>query len=220
MNFLAYIGFSFIFICFILSFYIALLIIDRENNAIIYKSLSISKDNSAISIRKAIFILIWNNIIFFCSSLGVVDFFVEIIIISKSSKYLSEGNNINDKNILYELFRIPKIEKINDKNEKSLNLDNFNIKNNQEKFTKLKLFISDNNKEKKGSIFDNGNNKFREIEIIQKIEYKSTSVQTEENNNISDDYIFNSDNNLIDEDLSNNFIFVKEKSLINSKTSL
>ena len=61
--------------------------------------------------------------------------------------------------------------------------------------------------------FENDINKFREVELIEKVEYKSIAIQTDDNLNINNKY------NLIDEDLSKDIILVKNSQLINSFNS-
>ena len=149
-----------------------------------------------------------------------------IKIISKASKFLSEGNNINNQKILLELFKInyfrENLEKLKDKNTKVYYLINEN-----KSFKKFRIIFPNNNdiKEENNS-FENNINKFREVELIEKVEYKSIGIQTEENN--KEDFYNkrnNYDNNDImegknlEEDISKNVILVKNKSLISSFNS-
>ena len=222
MNFFGHIGLFTFFFSFLLSLYATLVILDWEeiSGVIVYTRRISSGKSIVISLETAIYTIIWNNFIFFVTLLGLVDFLREINIISKASKYLSEGNNINNQNLLFELFRIP-IEKSDnnylDRNNFLNNLDT-NTTNKKQNFFKLRLIMPSKNSEK---YFENENNKFREVEIMQKVEYHSIGVQTDDNNcNIYNNYINQNNNNLIDEDLSNNFILVKNKPLIDSKTSI
>ena len=219
MNFFGHSGlFSFV-ICFIISIYITLFIIEWEdlNTTILYRRLS-TKKKVNISIGKVIFTLIWNDFILICNFFGLADFLMEISIISRASKYLSEGNNINDQNLLNELFKIPIIKIIHN------NVDNGNILNSninkidkKKNLSKFRIIMSNN---KNDNNFENENNKFREVEIIQKIEFNSIGTQTEYiNNSFFNNYINENNDKLIDDDLSNNFILIKNKPLIEGKTS-
>ena len=222
MNFYGHIGLFCFLICFILSLYTSLLMIEWEGitGIITYRTLVSGKKSKkiVISIGKAIYTLIWNHFILIVSILGLVDYVMEIAIISRAAKYLSTGNNINNQILLHELFRIPII----DKSIKNPNyFDNLKNIDKKENIIKLRLIMSNKNNEE--NCFENEDNKFREVEIIQKIEYKSIGVQTHEddtknNNTYYNNYINNDE--LIDEDLSNNLILIKNRSLIDSKTSL
>ena len=218
MYFFGHFGlFSFI-ICFILSLYVTLVIMEWEdiNGIISNKRLSNTKKEN-ISIGKAIFTQIWNDFILICNFFGLADFLMEINIISKASKYLSEGNNINNQNLLFELFKKPIIKKIHN-NIDNGNISNFSNIDKSQKYYKFRIIMSN---KKIDNNFENENNKFREIEIIQKIEYNSISTQTEDiNNSFFNNYINENNDKLIDEDLSNNFILIKNKPLIDSKTTL
>ena len=95
----------------------------------------------------------------------------------------------------------------------------------KDKITKLRLVMSNNNISNEENGFENHDNKFREVEIIQKIEYRSIGIQTDDDNDTSfyNNYVNdNIDNNdkLVNDDLSNNFILIKNKSLIDSKTTI
>jgi len=224
MNFCAYIGFFLFFLSGVLSFYITLVIIEWEDitGIIAYRILSSTQKKIVISLGKAIYTLIWNNFIICSAIFGIVDFGMEILIISKASKYLSEGNNINNSNLLFELFKKPIENNLNKNNINKNNiLDNYINNNNikKENSFKLRFIISDNNNNINN--FENKNNKFREVEIIQKIEYNSVGVQTEivDNNNIYNNDFNDNNNKLIDDDYSNNFILLKNKSLIDSKST-
>lgn len=218
MNFCGHIGlFSYFISCF-LSFYITLIIMEWEeiNGIITYRRLASNNIKIVLSLWKAIFTLIWNYFILICSLCGLFDFFMEISIISKASKYLSEGNNINNQNLLFELFKIHIIKNNINNLDKVNFMDNSNINNiEKQKTSKLRLLMSNNNN---GNNFENENNKFREVEIIQKIEYKSIGIQTEDRN--TNNYINLNNEKLNDDDLSNNFILIKNKSLIDSKNSI
>ena len=114
MRIICYIGIIPIIISFFSSFYINLQINKWINFTGIKAQKIISSGNkSNIYIAKEFFIFLLNNIIILCTIFGLFDFFIEIIIISKICKYLSQGNNINNQKILYELLGIPKL-----KNEK------------------------------------------------------------------------------------------------------
>ena len=220
MNFFGHFGlFSFV-ICFILSLYLTLVIVEWGdiNGIISYRRLSSKK--IIISIKKTIFTLIWNDFILICNFFGLADFLIEISIISRASKYLSEGNNIDNQNFLFELFKIPINNKIQNNldNEKILNNSNINNIDKNRKYSKFRIIMSNYNNDNN---FENDLNKFREVEIIQKIEYNSIATQTEDiNNSFFNNYINENNDKLIDEDLSNNFILIKNKPLIDSKTSL
>ena len=218
MYFFGHFGlFSFI-ICFILSLYVTLVIMEWEdiNGIISNKSLSNTKKEN-ISIGKAIFTQIWNDFILICNFFGLADFLMEINIISKASKYLSEGNNINNQNLLFELFKKPIIKKLHN-NIDNGNISNFSNIDKSQKYYKFRIIMSN---KKIDNNFENENNKFKEVEEIQKIEYNSISTQTEDiNNSFFNNYINENNDKLIDEDLSNNFILIKNKPLIDSKTSL
>ena len=178
-----------------------------------------TKKKATISFGKVIFTLIWNDFILICNFFGIADFLMEISIITRASKFLSEGNNINNQNLLYELFKIPIIKKFHNNIGNGNILNNSDIKNidKNQKYSKFRITMSNN---KNCNNFENENNKFREIEIIQKIEYNSISTQTEDiNNSFINNYINENNDKLIDEDLSNNFILIKNKPLIDSKTS-
>ena len=221
MNFCGHSGlFSFV-ICFILSLYITLVIMEWEDiNGILSNRRLSTKKKATISFGKVIFTLIWNDFILICNFFGIADFLMEISIITRASKFLSEGNNINNQNLLYELFKIPIIKKFHNNIGNGNILNNSDIKNidKNQKYSKFRITMSNN---KNCNNFENENNKFREIEIIQKIEYNSISTQTEDiNNSFINNYINENNDKLIDEDLSNNFILIKNKPLIDSKTSL
>ena len=231
MNFYGRLGFCFVFLCFILSLYISLFMIEWEaiTGIIIHRALESSSKKIVISFGKAIFTLIWNEFMLIVSIFGFIDFAMEISIISKAIKYLSINNNINNQKLLNELFRIPirnnfDINTNNENNENTLYNYNLDSEIKKDKITKLRLVMANNiSNEENG--FGNNENKFREVEIIQKIEYRSIGIQTDVDiydgsiyNNINDNTIDNNYKNA-NEDLSNNFILVKEKSLIDSKTT-
>ena len=215
MNFYGYFGFFSFITTFFISFYITFVIIEWEGiQGIIANRILATQKKIVISTGTAIYTLIWNNFIILCTIFGIVDFGVEIFIISKASKFLSEGNNINNSNLLFELFKIPIINNINKRIGQNFCLANSTI-DKRNKY-KLRLIISNND----NNYFENDNNKFREVEIIQKIEYNSIEVQTESFDNIFyDNYIQRNKNKSFDEDFSNNNILVKNKSLIDSKST-
>ena len=223
MNFLGTIGFFCSFLTCGYTLCISFILIEWENRPGIIASKRVLATKSKtifISISRAIFTLIWNHIVLLCGFFCFIDFTIEIIIIQKASKFLSEGNNINNQNLLYELFKIPIIKKFHNNIGNGNILNNSDIKNidKNQKYSKFRITMSNN---KNCNNFENENNKFREIEIIQKIEYNSISTQTEDiNNSFINNYINENNDKLIDEDLSNNFILIKNKPLIDSKTSL
>ena len=222
MNFCGHIGVCSFFLSCILSFYINLVIMEWEDitGIIAYRRLASGNRKIVISFWRAAYTLIWNYFILICSLCGLFDFLMEINFISKASKYLSEVNNINNQNILFELFRMPIIKNNINNLEKTNILDNSNINNieKKQKSSKFRIIMSNDNND---NYFENENNKFRQVEIIQKIEYKSIGVQTENsNNNYYNNYLNGNNEKIIDEDLSNNFILVKNKPLIDSKNSI
>ena len=142
--------------------------------------------------------------------------------ISKVSKFLSEGNNINNQKKILELFKINTSYEINLEEFKEKNtFDIINEKYNENKTLKKLRIIFPNNIEENGenNTFENEVNKFREVELIEKVEYRSIGIQTEESDIKNYNKKYKNDNNLIDEDLSKNIILVKNKSLINSFNS-
>ena len=231
MNFYARLGFCFVFLCFIFSLYVSLFMIEWEGvtGIIAYRALKSVEGSKkiVISIGKAIFTLIWNELMLLVSIFGFSDFAMEITIIARASKYLSINNNINNQKLLNELFRIP-LPDIPDNNTNNTNtLYNYSsdIEMKKDKITKLRLVMSNNDISNEENGIENNDNKFREVEIIQKIEYRSIGIQTDDDNDTSfyNNYINdNIDNNdkLVNDDLSNNFILIKNKSLIDSKTTM
>ena len=218
MHCFAYFNLTLIILCLIFSFCVSTLIIKWAN---IYEFVQYKNT------PKIIYIYILYNIITLFSFFEFIDILVETIVISKASKFLSEGNNINNQKILLELFKInyfrENLEKLKDKNTFDLN-----EKYNENKSFKKFRIIFPNNKEIKeeNNSFENDFNKFREVELIEKVEYKSIGIQTEENN--KEDFYNkrnNYDNNDImegknlEEDISKNVILVKNKSLISSFNS-
>jgi hypothetical protein len=223
MNFFGTIGFFCTFLACGYTLCISFVLIEWENltRIVVSKRVLSSKSKSIeVSISRAIFTLIWNHIVLLCSSCCFIDFAIEIIIIAKASKYLSEGNNINNQNLLHELFKMT----VKNKNHNSLNsmntLDTRKNINKKETFSKFRIIMND--KDNTENSFENENNKFREVEIIQKVDYKSIGVQTEDNikDNFYNNYIHDSNNRTVDEDLSNNCILIRNKPLIDSKISI
>ena len=218
MHCFAYFNLTLIILCLIFSFCVSTLIIKWAN---IYEFVQYKNT------PKIIYIYILYNIITLFSFFEFIDILVETIVISKASKFLSEGNNINNQKILLELFKInyfrENLEKLKDKNTFDLN----EKYNENKSFKKFRIIFPNNNdiKEENNS-FENDFNKFREVELIEKVEYKSIGIQTEENN--KEDFYNkrnNYDNNDImegknlEEDISKNVILVKNKSLISSFNS-
>ena len=176
---------------------------------------------------KMIYIFILFNIIILLSCFQLFDFLIESIMISKVSKFLSEGNNINNKKLLLELFKINNNYYYqNEEIFKEKNILDINEKYDENKsFKKLRIIFPRNNgQNEENNIFENSINKFREVELIERVEYKSIGIQTEERNMNNYNKKYNYDNDLIDiknseEDLSKNIILVKNRSLINSSNS-
>ena len=99
----------------------------------------------------------------------------------------------------------------------------FNKEKNDENKTlkKLRITFPKQNDGNGINTFENNINKFKEVELIEKIEYKSIGIQTEEDmdiNNINNIKNESSllDRKIIEEDFSKNIILLKNKSLINS----
>lgn len=223
MNFFGTIGFFCAFITCGYTLCISFVLIEWENITGIVSSKRVLPTKSktiVISIKRAIYTLIWNHIVLLCSFCSFIDFAIEIINIAKAAKYLSEGNNINNQNLLHELFKMTVKNKINNSINSMNSLDTRNNINKKETFSKFRIIMTD--KDNTENSFENENNKFREVEIIQKVEYKSVGIQTDDNikDNYYNNYVYDSNNKTIDEDLSNNFILVKNKPLIESKISM
>ena len=218
MHFLSVLNLFFIFLCLILSFCITA-VIHRWAN--IYEFIP-SKNNGEI-----IYIYILYNIIILLISSELIDFLVESFNISKVAKFLSEGNNINNQKLLLELFKISFNSYQNsDEIKEKYNLDTKTKYNENKTFKKLRIIFPKENKEEETNTFENSINKFREVEIIQKIEYKSTGIQTDEGvyKNYYKKYKNENDINTaegksIEEDLSKNVILVKNSNLISSFNS-
>ena len=222
MNFLGTIGFFCSFIACGYTLCISFVLIEWENLSGIFvsykRALSSKSKEIVIPISRAIFTLIWNHIVLLSSFCCFIDFAIEIINITKAAKYLSEGNNINNQNLLHELFKMTVKNKINNSINSMNTLDTNKNINKKEAFSKFRIIMSD--KDNTENSFENENNKFREVEIIQKVDYKSIGVQTEDNkDNFYNNYINNSNNRTVDEDLSNNIILIRNKPLIDSKIS-
>ena len=222
MNFLGTIGFFCSFLTCGYTLCISFILIEWENRPGIIASKRVLATKSKtifISISRAIFTLIWNHIVLLCGFFCFIDFTIEIIIIQKASKFLSEGNNINNQNLLHELFKMTVKNKINNSINSMNTLDTRKNINKKEAFSKFRIIMTD--KDNLENSFENENNKFREVEIIQKVDYKSIGVQTEDNkDNFYNNYVNDPNNKTVDEDLSNNLIFIRNKPLIESKISM
>lgn len=213
MHFLSVVNLFFIIISFILSLCIS---------TFIHKWANIYEFIPNKNLSKIVYIFVLNNVIILSTFFQLIDFFVESVMISKVSKFLSEGNNINNQKILLELFKINTSYEINLEEFKEKNtFDIINEKYNENKTLKKLRIIFPNNIEENGenNTFENEVNKFREVELIEKVEYRSIGIQTEESDIKNYNKKYKNDNNLIDEDLSKNIILVKNKSLINSFNS-
>jgi len=213
MHFLSVVNLFFIIISFILSLCIS---------TFIHKWANIYEFIPNKNLSKIVYIFVLNNVIILSTFFQLIDFFVESVMISKVSKFLSEGNNINNQKILLELFKINTNFEINLEEFKEKNtFDIINEKYNENKTLKKLRIIFPNNIEENGenNTFENEVNKFREVELIEKVEYRSIGIQTEESDIKNYNKKYKNDNNLIDEDLSKNIILVKNKSLINSFNS-
>lgn len=213
MHFLSVVNLFFIIISFILSLCIS---------TFIHKWANIYEFIPNKNLSKIVYIFVLNNVIILSTFFQLIDFFVESVMISKVSKFLSEGNNINNQKILLELFKINTNFEINLEEFKEKNtFDIINEKYNENKTLKKLRIIFPNNTEQNGenNTFENEVNKFREVELIEKVEYRSIGIQTEESDIKNYNKKYKNDNNLIDEDLSKNIILVKNKSLINSFNS-
>ena len=213
MHFLSVVNLFFIIISFILSLCIS---------TFIHKWANIYEFIPNKNLSKIVYIFVLNNVIILSTFFQLIDFFVESVMISKVSKFLSEGNNINNQKILLELFKINTSYEINLEEFKEKNtFDIINEKYNENKTLKKLRIIFPNNTEQNGenNTFENEVNKFREVELIEKVEYRSIGIQTEESDIKNYNKKYKNDNNLIDEDLSKNIILVKNKSLINSFNS-
>ena len=204
---------SLIIFCLIFSFCVSTIIYRWAN---IYEF--VQNKNTA----KIIYIFILYNIIILLTFFEFTDLLVESIVISKASKFLSEGNNINNQKLLFELFKInnfyENLEKFKEKNNSDLN-EKFNENQTFKKFRLI--FPKNDNVLEENNTFENDLNKFREVELIEKVEYKTIGTQTEDSN----EKLYNYNNNnimegkSIEEDLSKNVILVKDKSLISSFNS-
>ena len=206
MHFLSFLGLFAVFLYLILSVYIS---------SVIHKWANLYEFVQYKSIGKIIYIFVLNNFIILLTIFECVDRLFETIMISKASKFLSLGNNINNNKLLFELFKINNQNyKLNKIEENNLNI---NQKNDENKtFKKLRIIFPKNKDENEINTFENNINKFREVELIEKVEYKSIGIQTEEN--IEKSYTRNI-NNIMEDDLSKNIILVKNKSLINGSST-
>ena len=205
MHFLSFSGLFIVILYLILSLYIS---------SVIHKWANLYEFVQYKNIGKVIYIFVLNNFIILLTIFEFVDLLLETIMISKVSKFLSIGNNINNHKLLFELFKINSQNYNYDKIEEN-NL--FNKKNEgNETFKKLRIIFPKNKDENHNNTFENNINKFREVELIEKVEYKSIGIQTKENKDKS--YTRNININ-VEEDLSKNIILVKNKSLINSSST-
>ena len=203
------------FIYFFISFYINIQIINLINFIGIKDLQSISSGNKAsVYFEKELFIFLLNNIMILCSIFSLFDFFTLIVIISKTSRFLSQGSNINNQKILYELFKIPELKNEKKALEKSLpsNINTFKNKKNIFKLRFIKL-----PKINKGNNFKNENDSFEEVQIIQKIEYNSIGTQTEEIKNKINNFYIN--NKVMDEEIANHSIYIGNMTLFNLDSS-
>ena len=205
----------FILINFIFSLYTFSLIYDWAN---IYELIRYK------NIGRIIYISVLLNIILLLTFFQIIDFLAESCLISNVAKFLSEGNNINNKKILFELFKISdnsfqNSEKIKEK----FNLYKSDKYDENKTFRKLRLIFPKNESIEENNSFENSINKFREVELIEKIEYCSIGIQTEEGNirNINKRYIFNNDINIkenktSEDDISKNVILIKNRPFMDS----
>ena len=214
MHFFAIFNLFFIILCFILSLCVS---------TIIHKWANINEFVPNKKISKVIYIFVLINIIIISTFFLLIDFLVESIMISKVSKFLSEGNNINNQKVLLDLFKINKNDCQNLEKFQKMSTFDINEKYNENKSIKKLRIIFPRNIEQKeeNNNFGNSINKFREAELIEKVEYKSIGIQTEESIDKNYNKKYNNGNNLIDgnnieEDLSKNIILVKNRPLINS----
>jgi len=212
MHFLAIINLFFIIVCFILSFC---------TSTFIHKWAYIYEFIPNKNLAKIVYIFVLYNLIILLSFFQLIDFLVESVMISKVSKFLSEGNNINNQKILLELFKINNNFEINLEEFYKKNTFDISEKYNENKtLKKLRIIFPKNIEQKEeNNSFGNEINKFREVELIEKVEYRSIGIQTEESDIKNYNKKYKHDNNLIDEDISKNIILVKNKPLINSFNS-
>ena len=165
---------------------------------------------------KIIYIFILNNLISFFSFVCSVDLLVQTNLFSKIAKFFSLGNNINNKKLLFEFFKI----NYQEKNDQKYKENNSIIFSNKEKIDKnktlkkVRITFPKQSQENGINTFENKTNKFREVELIEKVEYKSIGIQTEED--IDGNNIQNNISVLGKEDISKNIMLFQNKSLINS----
>ena len=215
IHFVAIFTLPFILINFIFSLYTFSLIYDWAN---IYELIRYK------NIGRIIYISVLLNIILLLTFFQTIDFLAESCLISNVAKFLSEGNNINNKKILFELFKISdnsfqNSEKIKEK----YNLYKSDKYDENKTLRKLRLIFPKNESLEENNSFENSINKFREVELIEKIEYRSVGIQTDEGNirNINKRYIFNTDitikeNKTSEDDISKNVILIKNRHLMDS----
>lgn len=211
MHSLSILNIFLIILCLILSLYITNII---NNWANLYEFVHYS------NIGKIIYIFILNNLISLFSFFEFIDLMVQAILISKIAKFFSLGNNINNQKLLFEFFKINNIENNFEKYKENNSITFYGKEKNDENktFKKLRIFFPKKSEENGTNTFENNINKFKEVELIEKVEYKSIGIQTSEDmdrNNIKN-YDSVLDGKIIDEDFSKNIILVKNKSLINS----
>lgn len=211
MHSLSILNIFLIILCLILSLYISNVI---HNWANLYEFVHYS------NIGKIIYIFILNNLISLFSFFEFIDIMVQAILISKIAKFFSLGNNINNQKLLFEFFKINNLENSIEKYKENNSITFYGKEKNDENktFKKLRIFFPKKSEENGTNTFENNINKFKEVELIEKVEYKSIGIQTSEDmdrNNIKN-YDSVLDGKIIDEDFSKNIILVKNKSLINS----
>ena len=211
MHSLSIFNFFLIILCFSLSLYISG---EIHNWANIYEFVQYTYSG------KIIYIFILNNLVSFFSFLCSADLMVQAILLSKIAKFFSLGNNINNKKLLFEFFKINYQENNVEKYKENNSIIFFSKEKNDESktFKKLRITFPNQSEENGINTFENNTNKFKEVELIEKIEYRSIGTQTEENidkNNIKNDSSI-LDRKIIEVDFSKNIILLRNKSLINS----
>ena len=196
-----------ILLCFGLSFYISF---EIHIGASMYDFVQFTKKG------KIIYIFILNNLISFFSFVCSVDLLVQTNLFSKIAKFFSLGNNINNKKLLFEFFKINYQEKNDQKYKENNSIIFFNKEKIDKNKTlkKLRITFPKQSQENGINTFENKTNKFREVELIEKVEYKSIGIQTEED--IDGNNIQNNISVLGKEDISKNIMLFQNKSLINS----
>ena len=213
MYFISFLGFILMFLVFILSIILFITISewDTTKGTITYKNQTSNYKNN-VKLNVTIYTNCLNFFIVIFSAFSCSDFFLEVDSISRASKFLSRGNNINDKNLLFELFRIPKKNNKNGET-KNLKLNILNNNNEKEEITKFRLIMG-NEEKKEENFFGSDNYKFREVEEIKKVEYISKGVQTENDSN-SDFY----DCNIEHDSVSLNDIQIGKYNLVDNNVN-